>query len=80
MGLGDTHEPIQVFHAGTSKTDKGDYVTAGGRVLGITAAAETLEHALAFCYSAADKISWEGVQYRRDIGRFRGSGLRVSSF
>ena len=77
-GLRDTHEPVQVFHAGTSKTDNGEYATAGGRVLGVTAAAETLEHALALCYGAADKISWEGVQYRRDIGRFSSFEFRFS--
>lgn len=61
---------VQVFHAGTSKLETGDYVTAGGRVLGITAAADTLDQALQLCYGAAGKISWEGMQYRRDIGRF----------
>ena len=79
MGLRDAHDAVQVFHAGTSKTDNGDYVTAGGRVLGITAAAETLQQALRLCYSAAEQISWEGVQYRRDIGRFQSSEFRVSS-
>lgn len=79
-GLQDAPEAVQVFHAGTSKTDNGDYATTGGRVLGITAAAETLEEALRLCYSAAEQISWEGVQYRRDIGRFPNSGFRVSGF
>ena len=79
-GLRDTDEAVQIFHAGTSKTDNGDYATAGGRVLGVTAAAETLEQALRLCYSVAEQISWEGVQYRRDIGRFRSSGFRVSGF
>ena len=78
-GLRDRHDAVQVFHAGTSKTDNGDYETAGGRVLGVTAAAETLEQALRRCYSAAEQINWEGVQYRRDIGRFRSSEFKVSS-
>jgi phosphoribosylamine--glycine ligase len=68
---------VQVFHAGTSKTASGVYETAGGRVLGVTAAAETLDQALQLCYGAAEKISWEGMQYRRDIGRFK--EFRVSS-
>ena len=77
-GLRKAHDGVQVFHAGTTKTDNGDYATAGGRVLGITAATETLEEALRLCYSAAEQISWDGVQYRRDIGRFRSSGFGVS--
>jgi phosphoribosylamine--glycine ligase len=61
---------LQIFHAGTSKSQAGDYVTAGGRVLGVTAADTTLERALASCYGVIDKIRWPGMQYRRDIGRF----------
>lgn len=61
---------VTVFHAGTAKSAGGEIVTAGGRVLGITASGETLDEALESCYSGAAKISWEGVQYRRDIGKF----------
>lgn len=61
---------LNIFHAGTAKTEAGDFVTAGGRVLGITAAARTLEQALERCYRATGKIAWEGMQYRRDIGKF----------
>lgn len=70
-GLRHAHDAVHVFHAGTSRTANGDYATAGGRVLGVTAAAGTLDEALANCYSVAEQISWEGVQYRRDIGRFQ---------
>jgi phosphoribosylamine--glycine ligase len=66
----ETNSDLQVFHAGTSKSESGDLITSGGRVLGITAAASTLDGALENCYRAIDKISWEGMQYRRDIGRF----------
>jgi phosphoribosylamine---glycine ligase len=62
---------VQVFHAGTSRSEAGEFLTAGGRVLGVTAAATTLAGALNRCYSAINKISWEGMQYRRDIGEFR---------
>lgn len=48
-------------------------MTSGGRVLGITAADATLEQALANCYRAIDKIDWEGMQFRRDIGQFNES-------
>jgi phosphoribosylamine---glycine ligase len=60
-----------VFHAGTAKSASGELVTDGGRVLGITASGETLGEALRNCYSAVQKISWDGVQFRRDIGQFR---------
>jgi phosphoribosylamine--glycine ligase len=69
----ETGDDLQVFHAGTSKSEVGNILTSGGRVLGITAAATTLEEALGNCYRAVDKISWEGMQYRRDIGRFNES-------
>jgi phosphoribosylamine--glycine ligase len=61
---------LQVFHAGTSKSESGDFITSGGRVLGITAADATLDQALRNCYDAIERIDWEGMQYRRDIGQF----------
>jgi phosphoribosylamine---glycine ligase len=61
---------LQVFHAGTSKSEDG-LVTSGGRVLGVTALGATLEQALENCYLAIKPIHWEGMQYRRDIGRFK---------
>jgi phosphoribosylamine--glycine ligase len=64
------NDDLQIFHAGTSKSAAGNLVTSGGRVLGITASDTTLEQALANCYSAIDKISWDGMQYRGDIGQF----------
>jgi phosphoribosylamine--glycine ligase len=48
----------------------GDLVTSGGRVLGVTAAGATLDQALALCYEEIEKINWDGMQYRRDIGQF----------
>lgn len=65
-----TQDDLQIFHAGTSRSQAKDFVTSGGRVLGVTAADTTLERALTRCYSVVDKISWPGMQYRRDIGRF----------
>jgi phosphoribosylamine--glycine ligase len=72
-GLNQTSDAddLQLFHAGTATSPSGELVTAGGRVLGVTAAAATLEDALEKCYGTIDKISWQGMQYRRDIGRFR---------
>jgi phosphoribosylamine--glycine ligase len=66
----DTRDDLQVFHAGTSKPEEGGFITAGGRVLGITALGSTLEQALENCYSATESITWKGMQYRRDIGQF----------
>lgn len=68
VAMGDN---LQVFHAGTSRSEGGDFVTAGGRVLGVTAADATLAEALESCYTAINKINWQGMQYRRDIGRFK---------
>jgi phosphoribosylamine--glycine ligase len=60
---------VQVFHAGTSRTPSGKFTATGGRVLGVTAAAEDLSGALDLCYGSLGKISWPGMQFRRDIGR-----------
>ena len=65
-----TNRNLQVFHAGTSRSEGGPLVTSGGRVLGITAVDKTLEHALAQCYGAINRLDWKGMQYRSDIGRF----------
>src|ERR1700681_1446594 len=56
----------KVFHAGT-KRDGGAIVTSGGRVLGVTAAAASLDAALATAYEAVGKIHFEGMHYRKDI-------------
>jgi phosphoribosylamine--glycine ligase len=58
---------IQVFHAGT-KSDGVQILTNGGRVLGVSAKAGTLEDARALAYSAADRICFERMQRRNDIG------------
>lgn len=57
-----------VFHAGTSFKD-GDFYTAGGRVLGVTAVEETMDKAIDKAYAGIEKISFEGMHYRKDIGR-----------
>jgi len=57
-----------VFHAGTAERD-GRLVTAGGRVLGVTAVAGELPEAIRQAYAAARLISFEGVHFREDIGR-----------
>ena len=62
-----TLDSVEVFHAGTKATGD-DILTNGGRVLGVTAKADTLEDARNLAYQAADRISFEGVQRRNDIG------------
>ena len=59
---------VEVFHAGTKKLPDGSLVTNGGRVLGLTAVADTLREAVETAYSAAEKIGFEDMHYRRDIG------------
>jgi phosphoribosylamine--glycine ligase len=65
-GLDSVPDGVEVFHAGTKLKD-GEIVTAGGRVLAVTAAGEDLRDALAKVYGAMEGISFEGMQYRRDI-------------
>ncbi len=60
-------EDTQVFHAGTILKE-GRAVTAGGRVLGVTACGESVKAAIQRAYQAVSKISWEGAYYRKDIG------------
>jgi phosphoribosylamine--glycine ligase len=57
---------LQVTHAGTARRD-GDFVTAGGRVLNVTGVAPTPEDARASAYSAVERVSFDGAQYRGDI-------------
>lgn len=69
-GLGEASAiaGVKVLHAGTRHVGE-KIVTNGGRVLGVTAAGDSLAAALAKAYEAAGKISFEGMHYRRDIGR-----------
>ena len=61
---------VKVFHAGTALKD-GKIVTAGGRVLGVTARATSLEAAVARAYEAIGHIRFDGMQYRKDIAHRR---------
>jgi len=58
---------VVVFHAGT-RLDGDTLVTAGGRVLGVTARGRTLESAIETAYNAVEIINFEGAHYRTDIG------------
>jgi phosphoribosylamine--glycine ligase len=61
-------EDLMVFHAGTALKD-GRIVNSGGRVLGVTGLGRTVAEAIDKAYAGVEKISWQGVQYRRDIGQ-----------
>ena len=61
---------VKVFHAGTA-LENGKIVTAGGRVLGVTARATSLEAAAALAYEAVKVIHFDGMQYRTDIAHRR---------
>lgn len=61
-------ENVTVYHAGTAVSDAAELVTAGGRVLDVTALGDTFEAARDLAYAACEKISFEGKTLRRDIG------------
>ncbi len=64
-----SHVPdLYVFHAGTTTRD-GVCVTSGGRVLGVTARGDSVSAAIDLAYQGVSLISWQGVQYRTDIGK-----------
>jgi phosphoribosylamine--glycine ligase len=65
-GLDAVPAGVEVFHAGTAEHD-GEIVTAGGRVLGVTALGEDRDAARSAAYAAAEMIRFDGAQYRRDI-------------
>ena len=64
---GRSIEGVSVYHAGT-KLEAGQVVTAGGRVLGVTARGASLRDAHARAYHAVERIRFSGMQFRRDIG------------
>ncbi|MBU0662425.1 phosphoribosylamine--glycine ligase, partial [Candidatus Micrarchaeota archaeon] len=69
-GLKDAAEldNVMVFHAGTKKQESGAIVTNGGRVLGVTALGSDINESIKNAYSAVEKITFEGLHYRKDIG------------
>ena len=70
LGIADAEAlaGVTVYHAGTKLLDDGCVVTAGGRVLNVTARAVEFKEARDLAYRACDLIEFEGKQYRRDIG------------
>ena len=68
-GLDAVPDDVIVFHAGTALQD-GELVTAGGRVLAVSAVGDELSAALDRAYAGVEHIHFDGMHYRRDIGRF----------
>jgi phosphoribosylamine--glycine ligase len=66
LAAAEADPDVVVFHAGTKRAGEG-FVTAGGRVLGVTARGASLAVARERAYAAADRIAFEGMQLRRDI-------------
>ncbi len=67
-GFESVPSDVVVFHAGTRKD--GDFiVTSGGRVLGVTALGRDIAGAISHVYAGVEKISFDGMQCRRDIGK-----------
>jgi len=73
-GLPAPEEDLRVFHSGTALKD-GTAVTSGGRVLCVTALGDTISMAQRRAYEAVERIRFDGMQYRRDIG-FRAVAAR----
>ena len=67
-GLTTEMTDAKVFHAGTATNANGDVVTAGGRVLCVTALGNTIGEAQAKALELCEKVTFDGVQYRKDIG------------
>jgi phosphoribosylamine---glycine ligase len=66
-GLSDLGDDVEVLHAGTAEGGEGSLVTAGGRVLNVTALGASPAEARERAYEAADGVEFDGKQLRRDI-------------
>ncbi|MBL7069645.1 MAG: phosphoribosylamine--glycine ligase [Candidatus Omnitrophica bacterium] len=67
-GFEETSRDVVIFHAATKKKNS-DYVTSGGRVLGVTALGEDIKGAVKKSYEAIGKIHFDNMHYRKDIGK-----------
>ena len=68
FGLEQVFDDGFIFHAGTKRQDK-KIIASGGRVLGVTGLGNTLESAINHAYDITEKISWENIYFRTDIGK-----------
>ncbi|MCR4818475.1 MAG: phosphoribosylamine--glycine ligase [Fretibacterium sp.] len=76
LGGADKLPGVSVFHAGTRREADGRLLTAGGRVLAVTAVAPSAEDARIQAYEAAERIQFDGARYRKDIGAYGTQAIR----
>ena len=69
IDLGRAGDMAEIYHSGTGRNEKGELVTAGGRVLSVCCTADDLQTAIEKAYRAADEVKWDGMILRRDIGK-----------
>ncbi len=69
IDLGNAEEMAEIYHSGTGRDANDSLVTAGGRVLGVCCTAEDLKTAIDRAYAAVKEVKWDGMIYRKDIGR-----------
>ena len=69
IDMGNAEAMAEIFHSGTGRNGEGQLVTAGGRVLGVCCTAGDLKTAIEMAYRAADQVKWDGMIYRKDIGK-----------
>ena len=69
ISFGNANEMAQVYHSGTAKNAEGEFITAGGRVLGVSCVRPTLEKAIEAAYEASNQIHFDGMHMRTDIGK-----------
>ena len=61
-------DTLQLFHAGTRRDDSGTLLSSGGRVLAVVAQADDFDSAFTQAYAGLERVHFEGITYRRDIG------------
>jgi phosphoribosylamine--glycine ligase len=66
--IGNVHEDVKIYHSGTANAG-GKLVTNGGRVIGLTAVAKSIDEARQKVYSNTSKVVFDGVHFRTDIGK-----------
>ncbi|MBR1672096.1 MAG: phosphoribosylamine--glycine ligase [Fretibacterium sp.] len=76
LGGADKLLGVSVFHAGTRRGDDGKLLTAGGRVLAVTATAPAAEEARERAYDAVERIHFDGARFRKDIGAYGTQAIR----
>ena len=68
IDLGNAANMAEIYHSGTGRNERGELVTAGGRVLGVCCTSDDLKTAIEKAYKAVDEIRWDGMIHRTDIG------------